>query len=152
MLTAAVIALARWKVTPPNSYESRSKVTPALARAETSHGAPNPANSATPAVANGRAALAPCSVSVPLLASRPTSPDAQGRATRRDVPTRSGQASTLTASSVKEAVPPGSRRSPRHACVTPANRAGAQTPSRSSAAIPLIAIPGMTAGAGPTIA
>ena len=40
----------------------------------------------------------------------------------------------------------------RHTCVAPTNSAGDQMPSRSSAAIPLMAIPGMTAGAGPKIA
>lgn len=86
-----------------------------------------------------------------LEAIRPTSPDTHGRVTSSDQASRSGQASTLAASSANDAAPPGSGRSFRQAWVAPTNSAGDQTLSRSSAIMPVSATPGITAGAGPKI-
>src|SRR4051812_23368334 len=127
------------------------RVIPSATRTKSETVEPAVAIADAPATANGRAALAAFSVPEPLVAIRPTSADAQGRAASQDRRTRNGQASTVAASSVNDASPPGSAMSCRQACVRPTKSAGAHRPSRSRAAIPCKARPGITDGAGPKI-
>ena len=76
---------------------------------------------------------------------------AHGRATSHAPPRRNGQASRLAASSVNEARAARLGRSSRQACVAPTKtRAPTRRPAPARP-FRVIAIPGMTAGAGPKI-
>ena len=83
-----------------------------------------------------RSAPLPGRVSEPFDDSRPTSAEAHGRAVSRDHRRRSGQASRLAASSVKDAVPPDSEQVRRARRASRRRRSRVPTvPSRSSAAM-----------------
>ena len=147
-----VIALARWKVVRAELVGVANQRDADARRGDSSTVVPKPAVTATPAAANGRAALAAV---VGVGAARGQPPDERRRARAGDEPATSRSAADrrrrLAASSVNDAVPPGSDRSARQTCVAPRKSAGDHGPSRSSAAIPYSATPGMTAGAGPKI-
>jgi hypothetical protein len=152
-LAAVVTADTSWKTTGVNSNESRTRLAPTATRADTSssHGNSADSTAAPPTTQKGRAIWpAWLRVSLPTALRRPTSADAQGRASTWPKRSRHGQASKLAASSLNAAVPPSAPMSVRQAWVTPSKTAGDQSAGRSIPTVAYSATPGMTEGAGPT--
>ncbi len=152
-LAAALIGGTVWKMAGLNSNESRTRFAPTARRPDASSSHPKCAvmTAAAPTTPNGRTLSAAGSkVSVARAAKRPKSPVTHGRASSGASRSRSGQTSRVAASSVNDAVPPGSWTSVRHAWCPPSTSVGDQSDGLSRLAIANTAAPGMTPGATPT--
>lgn len=112
-------------------------MSPVPMRAESSTLEPRskPKTAAAPAAAKNFGTVAGASVSEPRAVRRPSRAAAQARMLTREARKRSTHASTVAASSEKEALPPGSGRSLLQAWSTPNAMAGDQRASRSMVAM-----------------
>lgn len=152
-LAAAVTAGTSWKTTGVKTNESRTRFPPAATRAVTSMRSDTStvATAAPPTTPKGRPlSLAWLRVCDPRAARRPTSTEAQGRASTCPQRSRNGQASRLAASKVNAALPPSAAIPVRQAWLTPSSTAGDQSPDRSIPMVANRAMPGITFGAGPS--
>jgi len=153
MLPAALTGGTVWKMAGLNSNESRTRFAPTARRADASITPPKWAATITapPRTPNGRAlSAAGLMVSVARAAKRPISAEAQGRASSTAHRSRSGQTSSVAASSLKDTLPPCSWTPVRKAWCAASTSAGEKTDGRSRPTIVNRATPGMTRGAKPT--
>src|SRR4051812_3072893 len=151
-LAATVTGATVWKTTGVNSNESRTRFAPTPSRTDASSCQTSAtfAITAPPSTQNGRARSSGAfCVSAPRAEKRPPSAEAQGHTSKTESLTRTGHASTLTASRKNEAVPPGASTLERHAWLSPRNTPGESGPHRSVLAEAYRATPGMTPGVGP---